>query len=152
AYWKLRIWDRNGRSSAYSSSSFFEMGLLSARDWQGQWIAAKRGISSPLLRREFSIDAPVRRARVYVSGLGYYGLSIHGQKIGGRVLDPAPTHYHNGQPFKVGSRVLYSTYDVTGAFKNGVNALGVMLGHGWYSAEPDVSYRSPYGERPKLIL
>jgi len=152
AYWKLRIWDRSGRPSTYSAPSFFEMALLRASDWQGKWIAAKQGISSPLLRREFSIDAPVRRARVYVSGLGYYELSINGQKIGDRVLEPASTYYHNDQPFKLGSRVLYSTYDVTDALKNGANAVGVMLGHGWYSAETDPSFRTPYGDRPRLIL
>src|SRR6185437_9669798 len=65
----------------------------------------------PLLRRKFSINVAVRRARLYVSGLGYCELSINGKKMGDRVLEPASTYYNNDQPFKLGSRVLYSTYD-----------------------------------------
>ena len=151
-YWKVRIWDGQGMPSAYSTSSFFEMGLRKPNDWEGIWIAAKQGISSPLFRREFSIDAPVRRARVYVSGLGCYELSINGVKVGDRVLEPASSYYNNDLPFRLGSRVLYSTYDVTDAVRIGHNAVGIMLGHGWYSAEVDALLRTPYGDRPQLIF
>jgi|SRR5579862_9615991 len=152
AYWKVRVWDDQGHPSAYSAPAWFEIGLTSPSDWQGRWIAAKRGISSPLLRREFSIDGSIRQARVYVSGLGYYELSLNGRRVGDRVLDPASTYYHNDQPFRLGSRVFYSTYDITGLLQPGHNAIGVMLGHGWYSGESDASFRSVYGDRPKLIL
>ena len=154
-YWKVRIWDRNGRASAFSPPTFFEMGLLKKTDWGGKWIAAKTSISSPLFRRDFSINAPIHRARVYVSGLGCYELYLNGQKVGDRVLDPASTYYHNDQPFKLASRVLYSTYDVTNYLKDGTNVVGMMLGHGWYSAEAErlaPSWRSSYGDRPRLIL
>ncbi|MBI4165416.1 MAG: family 78 glycoside hydrolase catalytic domain, partial [Acidobacteria bacterium] len=50
------------------------------------------------------------------------------------------------------SRVLYATYDVTAYLQSGANALGVMLGNGWYSAEPDAGWHIPYGDRPRLIL
>ena len=80
-------------------------------------------------------------------------LAACGRKIGDRVLDPASTYYNNDEPFKLGSRVLYSTYDVTEALHAGVNALGVMLDHGWYGTEAgDESLRTPYGDRPKLML
>jgi alpha-L-rhamnosidase len=151
-YWKVRIWDRHGRPTAYSAPAVFEMGLLKASDWHGSWVSAPKSVSAPLLRREFSIDAPIRSARAYVSGLGYYELYINGRKVGDRVLEPASTYYNNDQPFKLGSRVLYSTYDVTDAVKNGANALGVVLGHGWYSAEADASFRTPYGDRPRLMF
>ncbi|MBI4165415.1 MAG: alpha-L-rhamnosidase N-terminal domain-containing protein, partial [Acidobacteria bacterium] len=111
-YWKVRVWDKNGRPSAYSAPSFFEMGLRKQSDWQGKWIAGKKDVSSPLFRRAISIEKPVRRARMYISGLGYYELFINGKKVGDRVLEPASTNYNNDQPFKLGSRVLYSTYDV----------------------------------------
>jgi len=155
-YWKVRVWDKNGRPSPYSVPSFFEMGLRKRSDWQGKWIAAKKGVSSPIFRRAISIEKPVRRARMYISGLGYYELSINGEKVGDRVLDPASTYYNNDQPFKLNSRVLYATYDVTPYLQTGANAIGVMLGNGWYSAEADVppspAGRAPYGDRPRLIL
>ena len=152
AYWKVRVWDRDGRPGPYSTPSFFEMGLRSAGDWRGTWIAAKKGISAPLLRRDFLIDGTVRRARLYISGLGYYELSINGKRIGDRVLEPASTYYNNDLPFKLRSRVLYSTYDVTDALQTGANAIGVMLGNGWYSAEADREAAIPYGDRPRLIV
>src|SRR5262249_45736434 len=108
--------------------------------------------SSPLFRREFPLGAKVRRARVYVAGLGYYELTINGKKIGDRVLDPASTYYNNDQSDKLGSRVLYGTYDVTEVLQGGANVIGVMLGHGWYSAESDIDYRQPYADTPRLIL
>src|ERR1017187_6002328 len=155
-YWKGRVWNRSGKPGVYSSPSFFEMGLRKLSDWKGKWIAARKGVSSPIFRRAISIDKPVERARIYVSGIGYYELFINGKRVGDRVLDPASTYYNNDQPFKLSTRVLYATYDVIQYLQAGSNAIGVMLGNGWYSAEADVAPspagRSPYGDRPRLIL
>ena len=178
-WWKVRCWNRPGFDgiyatktyhdsqileamrkeipSSYSVPSTFEMGLLSESDWNAQWIAAfDKDISSPLFRRDFALDKEITRARVYVSGLGYYELHINGEKVGDHVLDPGTTYYNDDQPFELRARVLYVTYDVTGLLKTGQNTLGVMLGHGWYSAEADIppspSHRTPYGDRPVLIL
>ena len=154
--WQVRTWDRVDRAGAWSEAAWFEMGLLAADDWQGAWIAAQRGISSPLLRTEFTLAAAPARARVYLSGLGYYELRINGAKVGRQVLDPASSYYHNDLELELGSRVLYTSHDVSGHLRAGRNAVGVMLGNGWYAAEADVppspSHRKPYGERPRLLL
>ncbi len=76
------------------------------------------------LRREFRLDARPVRARAYVAALGYYELRINGQKVGDHVLDPGWTTYDK--------RVLYVTYDVTAQLRQGANAVGLMLGQGWY--------------------
>ena len=155
-YWKIRVWDREAKAGAYSEPSFFEMGLRKPADWQGQWIAARKGISAPLFRRQIGLNGSVRKARVYVSGIGYYELYINGKRIGDRVLEPAPTYYNNDQPFKLNTRVLYGAYDITSYLRSGANAFGVMLGNGWYSAENDVAPspegRTPYGDHPRLLL
>ena len=177
-WWKVRCWNAtsdNGldalrpfhdpgileelrveRPSAYSRPATFEMGLLNPKDWQGRWIGADKAISSPLLRAAFALEKEVKRASVYVSGLGYYELYVNGGKIGTHVLDPGTTYYNNDQPIDLCSRVLYVTYDVTDRLRTGSNAIGVMLGHGWYSAEGDIppspTHREPYGDRPRLIL
>jgi len=155
-WWKIRVWDKDGIESNYSEQSTFEMGLLEKDDWQGEWIGSEEDISAPLLRKEFTVDKKIDRARVYICGLGYYELYINGQRIGDQVLDPATTYYNNDQPFELGSRVLYVTYDVTEYLKSGQNAVGVMLGNGWYSAEDDIppspSHREPYGDRPILLM
>ena len=154
--WRVRTWDREDRAGAWSEAAWFELGLLEADDWQGAWIAAERGISAPLLRTEFTLAAAPARARVYLSGLGYYELRINGTKVGRQVLDPASSYYHNDQELELGARVLYASHDVTGHLRAGRNAIGVMLGNGWYAAEADVppspSHRQPYGERPQLLL
>ena len=139
-WWKVRVWDGGGKASPFSKPATFEMGLLKKSDWQGKWIGAGKEISSPLLRKTFEIASKVKRARVYVSGLGWYELYINGRKVGDHVLDPATTDYHK--------RTLYVTYDVTDRLREGPNAVGVMLGNGWY-CEPG---RRKYGDSPRLLL
>src|SRR5690606_38118191 len=51
-------------------------------------------------------------------------LSMNGSKIGDHVLDPGLTDYEQ--------RTFYVVYDVTENMKQGINAIGVMLGNGWY--------------------
>ena len=179
-WWKVRCWNLQGEGSQhdttllygpkdlddlqkeivsdYSSTASFTMGLLEKEDWQGRWIGTEKGISSPLLRKEFLINGIIKRAMIHVSGLGYYELYINGEKVGDHVLDPATTYYDNDQPFYLGSRVLYVSYDVTDLLKDGRNAMGLMLGNGWYSAEDDIPYltsfshHEPFGDRPISIL
>ena len=95
---------------------------------------------SPLLRKEFAVTEDVRRARVYVSGIGWSELYLNGRKVSDRVLDPAATDYDK--------RVFYATHDVTDLLKKGPNAMGVMLGNGWY-CEPG---RLRYGYSPRVLL
>ncbi len=155
-WWRVQTWDRDGRPGSDSPPATFEMGLLEPEDWEAAWISAAPGVSAPLLRTETALNAQPLRARCYVSGLGYYELYINGRRVGDRVLDPATTYYHNDQPVELGSRVLYATFDVTRYMRAGPNAVGVMLGNGWYSAEDDVptppSHREPYGDRPVALL
>ena len=78
------------------------------------------------LRAEFQLPENIARARAYICGIGYYELRVNGNKVGNNVLDPGWTSYDK--------RVLYSTYDVTPYLKRGANAVGVMLGEGWYKS------------------
>ena len=97
-WWEVRVWDKNGQVSSYSETATYEMGLLNQSDWQGQWIEAAQNISAPLFRREFDITKKVRRARAYISGLGWNEFYINGKKVSDHVLDPATTYYNNDQP------------------------------------------------------
>ncbi|MCX5647700.1 MAG: family 78 glycoside hydrolase catalytic domain [Planctomycetota bacterium] len=137
-WWKVRVWDKDGKAGGYSEPATFEMGLLKPSDWQGKWIGAGKEISSPLLRKEFRLEKEIRRARAYICGLGWYELYINGRKVGDHVLDPATTDYQK--------RTLYVTYDVTKHLRQGPNVVGVMLANGWYSR------KGAPGGSPKLIL
>ena len=139
-YWKVCVWDKEGKASPWSKTATFETGFLKSQDWRGRWIEGKNygefTLSDPvqgtarvalgyLLRKELSVEKDIARARAYISGLGYYELRINGSKVGKRVLDPAWTDYKK--------RVLYSTYDVTKYLKKDRNAIGIMLGNARYT-------------------
>lgn len=138
-FWKVRVWDAAGRPSEYGPPAWFEMALLSPGDWKALWIQRTSAgpipetqrfedHPAPLFRKEFSLDKKVARARAYVSGLGYYELRLNGEKVGDHILDPGWTSY--------AKRVLYSTYDVTAQLRRGQNAVGLMLGNGWFDPLP----------------
>jgi alpha-L-rhamnosidase len=138
-FWKVRVWDREGRPSSYSDPAFFEVALLTPNDWQAAWITRKSSgpipeakayddHPAPLLRKEFALEKKIARARAYVSGLGYYELRLNGERVGDQVLDPGWTSY--------AQRVLYSTYDVTAQLQRGQNTVGLMLGNGWFNPLP----------------
>lgn len=86
-WWKVRAWDRAGEPSSWSEPAFFEMGLLERDDWQAEFIKSalefgEYSYPSPMLRKEFSLDKPIRRARVYATSLGLYELQLNGRKVG----------------------------------------------------------------------
>lgn len=150
AFWKVRAWDGKDRPSDWSRPATFEMGLLRPEDWGAKWIGLSTDVNAkpaPLLRREFAVGSPIRRARAYVCGLGYYELRLNGKKVGDRVLDPGYTQFDQ--------RTLYATYDVTSALQKGGNAIGVTLGNGWYNVQPLATWhfeRAPWRAAPKLLL
>ena len=155
-WWKVQTWDQYGRPGTDSPPAAFETALTEPGDWEASWISGAPRVSAPLLRAEAVLESQPSRARCYVTGLGYYELYVNGQQVGDRVLDPAITYYHNDQPLELGSRVLYATHDVTRHLRAGPNAVGLMLGNGYFSAEDDVppspSHREPYGDRPVALL
>ena len=77
-----------------------------------------------LLRREFVLDKPVARARLYATAHGVYEAELNGAVVGDHVLAPGWTAYEH--------RLRYQTFDVTDLLAEGPNAIGVSLADGWY--------------------
>jgi alpha-L-rhamnosidase len=138
-FWKVMVWDQHGRTKGWSEVGWFETGMLGESHWRGKWISENRPVPmtdadfykdapAPLFRKVFSVSKPVRSARLYISGLGYNEASINGRKVGDAVLDPAWTDYRH--------TIFYSVYDVAGMLHAGRNAIGVVLGNGWYDPLP----------------
>ena len=121
-FWKVRFWDKDGQASPWSGVATFGTGLLARTDWHGIWIGGANQ-----LRREFDVPGPVVRATAYVCGLGYHELRINGRKVGASVLDPGWTTYDK--------RALYVAHDVTALLQTGANAVGAMLGSGWFKGQ-----------------
>lgn len=124
-WWKVKVWDQEGRETEWSGPSSWAMGLLAARDWRAQWIGApEAGAAAPALRKEWTLREKPVRATAYFCGLGYGELYLNGKKVGDHVLDPGFTDYTK--------RVLYVAHDVTSHLRAGTNAAGILLGNGWY--------------------
>jgi alpha-L-rhamnosidase len=149
-YWKVQTWDKVGRISQWSEVAYWEMGILDESEWQAQWIGSSSSgdpSPAPLLRSAISLDKAVGSARAYICGLGYYELYINGSKIGDEVLAPAFTRYDKTS--------LYQTHDITNELVEGENAIGVMLGNGWYNCFTKEVWnfeQAPWRDTPKLLL
>ena len=104
-----------------SASSCFETALTDAEWEQATWIGGK---DIRRLRNEITLKDDVKKARVYVTGLGYYEFFVNGDKVGDRILDPAYGNY-----FEI---VRYACFDITEQLHKGENSLGMLLAKGLY--------------------
>ncbi len=150
-YWQVRVWDGAGTVSDWSAPAFWEMGLLDASDWQASWITpdrdedVTRAEPAPMLRRTFTVDGDVRTARLYATSLGLYEAEINGRRVGDQVFAPGWTSYD--------TRIQYQTYDVTDMLRSGDNAIGAILGDGWYRGHLTWDMRrNTYGDHLALLL
>ncbi|WP_339795792.1 family 78 glycoside hydrolase catalytic domain [Paenibacillus sp. FSL R5-0744] len=129
-YFRVRAWDDHGIVSEWSEPAHWETALLSVDEWQAKWIAAppnhQENGADPCdyIRTEFSIPDNVVSARVYATSLGMYRLYINGKPADNTLFNPGWTSYNK--------RLQYQTYDVTSLIAAGNNALGCMVGNGWY--------------------
>lgn len=149
AWWQVRVWDDKGKVSAWSEPAYWETGILNSNEWEASWITKDEEISEESLpvqyyRNEFSTSKKIESARVYVTSLGLYQLFINGEKVGNQLFTPGFTSYKK--------RLQYQTYDVTSMLQQS-NAIGAMLGDGWYRGyigwEGDKAY---YGDQLALLV
>jgi alpha-L-rhamnosidase len=169
-FWKVRVWDKNDKPSQWSATNEFLTGLFEKKDWNGaNWIGyedisdslllvpgvhgsgdnlgivAQKRTTVPYFRKEFQLGKSISHAWIFVSGLGQYELYINGSKIGDSFLSPGWTDYRK--------TCLYNTFDVTDKLVTGLNALGTIVGNGFYNINRE-RYRKlviAYGA-PKMIL
>lgn len=127
-YWKVKIWDNQGKESEWSEMAYWETGLLSTEAWTAQWIEPEqdtlRDGPAYLLRKDFSLNRNIARARAYVTARGLYELFINGREVGDQVFTPGWTVYHD--------RIQYQVFDITEFLNRGDNAVGIHLGDGWF--------------------
>lgn len=150
-HWRVRVWDATGRASRWSAPTYWETGLLSTGDWTAQWIGApasshdSSGAPAPMFRRSFVSQGKVVSARIYVTARGLYELHLNGQRVGQDYFTPGWTSYHK--------RLQYQTYDATALIVPGENALGAILGDGWYRGYLGFPGRkNDYGPDVALLL
>lgn len=129
-YWKVKVWDNLGRDLGWSRTSSWEMGLF-PQDWRGKWIGQGEDYGgdkseAPLFACDFDVNlSSVKKARLYISGLGIFKAFLNGQELGETLFDPGESD--------AAKTVYYVTYDVGSLLRNGQNTLGVILGNGQYT-------------------
>lgn len=121
-YWIVQVWGNEG-DSAISEVNYFETGKRESQ-LEGNWITTPWSDKSvsPYIRKVFNIAA-IKKARLYITGLGLYWLEVNGEKVGNDYFAPGCTG--------VDRLVQIYTYDLTDHIKAGENVLGILMGNGW---------------------
>ena len=148
-WWKVTVYTASGNETI-SQPAEFETGMMGMHNWQGSWISdhnSREHKPAPYFRKEFKVERKVRSARAYIAVGGLYELYINGERIGNHRLDPMYTRYDR--------RNLYVTHDVTAQIQNGANAVGVILGNGWYNHQSGAVWdfdNAPWRNRPAFCM
>ena len=166
-FWRVHLWDGDGREAPPSDVASWTMGLLDEADWQAEWISARD--ESPLhadrsalhlpparqYRKTFMAAKPVKRAVLHGTALGIVNWSLDGARIGDQWFEPGWTDYRK--------RVCARTHDVTEHFAGGPgkHCLGATVADGWYAGYvgygllvgygPHRTGRSIYGKTPAIL-
>lgn len=166
-WWQVKVWDGNGKASQWSEPAQWRMGVLNPEEWCARWIGApwqqeweeKNTTPAPYFSKEINLDRKVASAVAFVTGLGYFEFYVNGDKVGNEVLVPNFTNYSKRPRLPLtsiaiednfrGYRVMYLTYDITDLLKQGENALGVLVGNGWYNTHTR-RWPAAYGS-PRMI-
>jgi beta-glucosidase-like glycosyl hydrolase len=148
---RVRVWGQDGSASDWSEPLTIEAGLLGPADWSARFITpdwdqdTAASQPGPLLRHEFGVQPGLAKARLYITACGCYEASINGQRVGDELLAPGWTSYHH--------RLRYQTHDVTALLREGPNAIGALLGDGWFLSRLGLipGQRNNWGDRLALL-
>ncbi len=150
-YYRVKVWDNRGKESDWSGEAFWETGIMGPDGWKARWITPDiemdpaKDEPCPMLRKSFKLRSGIKRARAYATSLGLYELYINGQRVGDWLLTPGWTSYRK--------RLQYQAYDVTPMLAEGENAIGAILGDGWYKGRLAwEKNRNIYGDRVALLV
>ena len=147
-YWK--VINKTESHTSQVPVANFETGMMEAKNWKGSWISDDGGTDvkpAPYFRREINISNPVRSARAYIAAAGLFECHINGQRVGNERLEPAYTRFDR--------RTLYITKDITSLLQQGGNAIGIILGNGWYNHQSTAVWNfhiAPWRQRPAFCM
>lgn len=120
-----------------SDTASFEMGIS---EFQGQYVTAPR--QSTYVKhflKTFSTVENIRRARLYICGLGYFKWSLNGRTPDDSYYRPLVTDYttrknpdNTALRASTSHHVTYYTYDIKELLLEGENTLEVDVANGYY--------------------
>ncbi|MDY3918028.1 MAG: family 78 glycoside hydrolase catalytic domain [Candidatus Limivivens sp.] len=137
-----------GEESGFCTSSFLTA-ILDQSQWRAEFVSSETEADADnsrgtCVRKEFRVTKPVKNAYVCATALGLYHLYLNGQKVGKDEMTPGWTSYHK--------HLCYQTYEITELLKEGENAVGAMLGAGWYKGMMGFLHaRNNYGKQTALL-
>lgn len=101
--------------------------------------------SIPMLRRNFTVNGKVKKARLYATARGIYECSINGKRVSDEYFAPGASQFDK--------HLMYQTYDVTDWLVQGENGIGCILASGWWS--DSFSFRlynyNYWGDKPSFL-
>ena len=155
-FWSVRVTDQDGKVSDWSPATEFATGPMKPEDWTADWIGFDKlrdntpkvgeHILPPpaFLRQRFLVTKSVKRAVLHCSAFGMAEFHINGKKVGNEYFMPGWTDYEK--------RVYYHSYDITKSLHRGENAVGAILGDGWYTGYVGFgANRDHYGKHTRVI-
>lgn len=148
-FWRVTGWDEKDQPFTSDVTSF-ETGVMERSNWRGAWITDTHDIRlkpAAYFRKAFDAQREIRQARAYIAVGGLYELYINGERVGDHRLDPTYTRFDR--------RTLYLTHDITRMLQQGNNAVGVLLGNGWYNHQSTAVWnfdQAPWRARPKFCM
>ncbi|WP_026510221.1 family 78 glycoside hydrolase catalytic domain [Butyrivibrio sp. LC3010] len=120
----FRAYVKGDMGDEATGMSFFETGKMED-EWAADWITAGKGDLHPILRKTFTPEKNVKRARLYICGVGLFEAYLNGEKVGDEYLTPYVTNYEKG--------IQIITFPVENYLQGGrENALEIYLAKGWY--------------------
>lgn len=166
-FWHVRVWGKKNKPSAWSSIQQFTTALNKQGWGKAQWIAyetipdsmrlapgaedingtgnkALQRMTVPYFRKTFSANKKIKEALAFVTGVGQYEFEVNGKKVGNSFLSPGWTYYDK--------TILYNTYNITSMLQQGDNAVGMIIGNGFYNVNKEryVKLLVAFGA-PKMI-
>lgn len=134
----------NGKSATAEGESWFETGYFEREDWKGSFIGERDDHTYHLYRKTFCAGGKVKRAKLYICGLGHFECWLNGSRVSDHVLEPGWSDYDK--------TCFYTAYDVTELVSDSMakdnDCLLVKLGDGMFNVPGGryVYYERSYGK------
>ena len=94
-----------GKSATAEGESWFETGYFDREDWKGSFIGETCDHTYHLYRKTFCAGGKLKRAKLYICGLGHFECWLNGSRVSDHVLEPGWSDYDK--------TCFYTAYDVT---------------------------------------
>ena len=137
------VYTQGGKVHHVSLPENSELDLITGNVTKQRSRGGKHYLPAPYLRKEFNVSAPVKRAVIYATAQGVFELHVNGQRVSDEFFMPGWTDYHK--------RIYYRSYDVTDMLSRGPNAIGAILGDGWFRGNISNIGQNKYGKHIRLM-